>query len=577
MAGKVRLNQPNIMTVERIDTFYDLDTIYSTIERMLLLIRQLSGVSRLGENGRSLSFELQWINAIDERKYQVEELHRSVQYLFAQFRKIYLVNKDLYAQLNKRGGRVFELDKQIVSQGDSKCLYFLADAIKYEPALLAMQRVLDRTMREIRIFRKQRNQHKLELCIGHIRCENYDKVYDEYCSFENGLQQLPPIIEAVFERDMKNLLKVLLFLAGYRRLNKPNSSETFVAGCEFLLEQLKQSTELLEHPLSLLLYGFVVESLHEPPELSVATRMKDVFRERLECVRSAMVDCVQRTVRLIQTAPQRAASLAKLFHHLAEELLVELLKRAYEGEVGNLRNILQFVAHLSRIDHDIVSYRVLYAQLEHYDHLYRPEIFLLAYRIKQTALAASPPSASLRGDLERLKACLPPVVVTILWSTLTISRHESRILLKFGGIGKGVSFSRYTADKNRVELEPLEEGACFRIRACTVGGYLGESGTGVPIVAPKSESVSNAKFRWQLVPVEGCEYFRVQNYASGAYLYSQIPCESESEYDFYNSQEVLQLTGSERSLTAQNSYWKVVEYSRGSPRAGPGENECRIL
>nr|XP_040235911.2 uncharacterized protein LOC120957665 [Anopheles coluzzii] len=571
------------MTVERIDTFYDLDTIYSTIERMLLLIRQLSGVSRLGENGRSLSFELQWSNAIDERKYQIEELRSSVQYLFAQFRKIYLVNKDLYAQLNKRGGRVFELDKQIEAQGDSKCLYFLADAIKYEPALLAMQRVLDRTMREIRIFRNQRNQHKLELCIGHIRSENYDKVYDEYCSFENGLQQLPSIIEPVFERDMKNLLKVLLFLTGYRKQNKPNSAETFVAGCEYLLAQLKQSHELLEHPLCLLLYGFVVDSLQEQPELSLASRLKDVFRERLECVRSELLDCIQRTVRLIQTAPQRAAPLAKLFHHLAEELLIELLKRAYEGEVRNLHNILQFVAHLSCIDHDIIAYRVLYAQMEHYDHLFQPEIFLLAYRIKQTALGAGFPTASLRGDLERLKTSLPPVVVTILWSTVTISRHESRILLKFSGIGKDVGFSRYIADKNRVELEPLEDGSCFRLRACTVGGYLGESGTGRPMVAGKSESLSNAKFRWRLIPVAGCEYFRVQNYASGAFLYSQIPCESETEYDFYNSQEVLQLAGSERSLTAQNSYWKVGEYSRSSSRSSSsgsgsaGENECRIL
>uniref|UniRef100_A0A182PAN9 Uncharacterized protein n=1 Tax=Anopheles epiroticus TaxID=199890 RepID=A0A182PAN9_9DIPT len=566
------------MTVERIDTFYDLDRIYSTIERMLLLIRQLSGVSRLGENGRSLSFELQWINAIDERKYQIEELRHSVQYLFAQFRKIYLVNKDLYAQLNKRGGRVFELDKQIEAQGDSKCLYFLADAIKYEPALLAMQRVLDRTMREIRIFRNQRNQHKLELCIGHIRCENYDKVYDEYCSFENGLQQLPHIIEAVFERDMKNLLKVLLFLTGYRKLNKANSAETFVCGCEYLLEQLKQSSDLLEDPLALLLYGFVVDSLHEHPELSVASRMKDVFRERLELVRSGLIDSIQRVVRLIQTTPQRAASLAKLFHHIAEEILIELLKRAYEGNVRNLQNILQFVAHLSCIDHDIISYRVLYAQMEHYDHLYQPEIFLLAYRIKQTMQETGYSTASLRGDLERLKSCLPAVVVTILWSTVTISRHESRILLKFGGIGKDVGFSRYIADKNRVEFEPLEEGNCFRMRACAVGGFLGESGTGSPIIAPKSESLSNAKFRWRLIPVEGCEYFRVQNYGSGALLYSQIPCDSEAEYDFYNSQEVLQLTGSERSLTAQNSYWKIVEYSRGSMRSSSaGETECRIL
>ncbi|XP_052898268.1 uncharacterized protein LOC128305031 [Anopheles moucheti] len=566
------------MTVERIDTFYDLDCIYSTIERMLLLIRQLSGVSRLGENGRSLSFELQWINEIDERKYQIEELRSSVQYLFAQFRKIYLVNKDLYAQLNKRGGRVFELDKQIEAQGDSKCLYFLTDAMKYEPALLAMQRVLDRTMREIRIFRNQRNQHKLELCIGHIRCENYDKVYDEYCSFENGLQQLPHIIEAVFERDMKNLLKVLLFLTGYRKLNKANSAETFVTGCEYLLQQIKQSSELFEHPLSLLLYGFVVDALQEPPELSVASRMKDVFRERLESVRSQLIDCIQRTVRLIQAKPQAAASLAKLFHHIAEEILIELLKRAYEGDVRNLQSILQFVAHLSCIDHDIISYRVLYAQMEHYDHLFQPEIFLLAYRIKQTMLESGFPTASLRGDLERLKVSLPPIVVTILWNTVTISRHESRILLKFSAIGKDVGFSRYIADKNRVEFEPLEEGNCFRIRACAINGFLGESGTGLPIIASKSECLSNTKFRWKLIPVVGCEFFRVQNYASGALLHSQIPC-AESEYDFYNSQEVLQLTGSDRSLTAQNSYWKLVEYSRRSRTGsgGSGEGECRIL
>uniref|UniRef100_A0A182QQR2 C2H2-type domain-containing protein n=1 Tax=Anopheles farauti TaxID=69004 RepID=A0A182QQR2_9DIPT len=563
------------MTVERVDTFYDLDSIYSTIERMLVLIRQLSGVARLGENGRSLSFELQWSNVIDERKYQIDELRCSVQYLFAQFRKIYLVNKDLYAQLNKRGGRVFELDKQIEAQGDIKCLYFMADAIKYEPALLAMQRVLDRTMREIRIFRNQRNQHKLELCVGHIRCENYDKVYDEYCSFENGPHQLPLIVEAVFENDMRNLLKILLFLNGYRKLNKANSSETFVAGCELMLGQMKQSYELFEHPLSLLLYGFVVDALQERPELSMASKLKEVFHERLEIVRSELIDCIQRTVRLIQTDPQVVAPLARLFHHLEEELLIELLKRAYEGDVLHLQNILQFVAHLSCIDHDIVSYRVLYAQMEHYDHIYQPEIFLLAYRIKQTMLDAGFASASLRGDLERLKANLPPVVVSILWSTVTISRHESRILLKFSAVGKDVGFSRYIADKNRIEFEPLEDGNCFRMRATTINGFLGESGTGVPMMASKSESLSNAKFRWKLIPWEGCEYFRVQNYSSGAFLYSQIPCD-ESEYDFYNSKEVLQLTGSERTLTAQNSYWKVVEYARGGGGGGePGE--CRIL
>uniref|UniRef100_A0A182NEU1 Uncharacterized protein n=1 Tax=Anopheles dirus TaxID=7168 RepID=A0A182NEU1_9DIPT len=568
------------MTVERVDTFYDLDSIYSTIERMLVLIRQLSGVSRLGENGRSLSFELQWINAIDERKYQVDELRCSVQYLFAQFRKIYLVNKDLYAQLNKRGGRVFELDKQIEAQGDIKCLYFLADAIKYEPALLAMQRVLDRTMREIRIFRNQRNQHKLELCVGHIRCESYDKVYDEYCSFESGLQQLPHIVEAVFERDMRNLLKILLFLTGYRKLNKANSSETFVAGCELLLQQMRQSHELFEHPLSLLLYGFVVDALQERPELSLASKMKDVFRERLEIVRAELVGCIQRTVRRIQSSPQEMAPLARLFHHLEEEILIELLKRAYEGDVRHLQNILQFVAHLSRIDHDIVSYRVLYMQMEHYDHVLQPEIFLLGYRIKQTMQDAGFATASLRSDLERLKASLPAVVVSILWSTATVSRHESRILLKFSALGKDVGFSRYIADKNRVEFEPLEEGSCFRIRATAINGFLGESGTGLPMLAPKSESLSNAKFRWKLIPVDGCEYFRVQNYASGALLYSQIPCD-ESEYDFYSSKEVLQLTGSERTLTAQNSYWKIVEYARGSRggrgSGGVGEAECRIL
>ncbi|XP_053677722.1 uncharacterized protein LOC128727802 [Anopheles nili] len=573
------------MTVERVDTFYDLDSIYSTIERMLMLIRQLSGVSRLGENGRSLSFELQSINAIDERKQLIEELRSLVQYLFTQFRKIYLVNKDLYAQLNKRGGRVFELDKQIEAQGDSICLYFLADAMKYEPALLAMQRVLDRTMREIRIFRNQRNQHKLELCIGHIRSENYNKVYDEYCSFECALQQLPIIIEAVFDRDMKNLLQILLFLNGYRKLNKANSSETFASGCEILVQNMKQASELLEHPLCLLLYGFVVDALQERPEMSLDTKLKDVFHERLEGVRSDLIDCIQRTVRLIQHSPQVTIPLARLFHYLAEEILIELLKRAYEGNVRNLRNILDFVSHLSHIDYDITSYRVLYAQMEHYDHLSKPEIFQLAYRIKQTMLEAGFPMAGLRGELERLKVSLPTVVIAIMWHSVNISRYDSRILLKFSAIGKNVGFSRYIADKNRVEFEPLEEGTCFRIRAIASNGYLGESGTGLPILAPKSESLSNAKFRWLLIPVEGCEYFRVQNYASGAVLYSQIPCD-ESEYDFYNKQEVLQLIGSERALTAQNSNWKIVEHSRGSRGSsnsssgggsGVGEAECCIL
>ncbi|XP_058124279.1 uncharacterized protein LOC131282184 [Anopheles ziemanni] len=569
------------MTVERVDTFYDLDTIYSTIERMLILIRQLSGVSRLGENGRSLSFELQWMNAIDERKYQIEELRSSVQYLFGQFRKIYLVNKDLYAQLNKRGGRVFELEKTIEAQGDSKCLYFLADAIKYEPALLAMQRVLDRTMREIRIFRTQRNQHKLELCIGHIRCENYDKVYDEYCSSESGLQQLPRIIEAVFERDMKNLMKILLFLVGYRKLNKANSAETFVSGCEFLVQHLRECGDLADHPQCLLIYGFVVDALQERPELSVASLLEDVFRHRLETVRTALVGSVQRTVRLIQTDPSATASLGRLAHHLADEILIELLKRAYDGDVRNLSNILRFVAHLSRIDHDIVAYQVLYAQMEHYDHLDRPEVFLLAYRIKRTMQAPTFPTAGLRGDLERLKATLPPIVVSIMWKTVTIARHESRILLKFSAVGRDVGFSRYTADKNRLELEPLEDGACFRIRGLAINGYLGESGTGAPIVAPKSDSLSNAKFRWRLVPVHGFEYFRVQNAASGAILYSRVPSD-ETGYDFYNSQEVLQLTGSERILTAQNSYWKITEYPRrsgsgSSGGSGAGDSECCIL
>uniref|UniRef100_A0A2M4CIX0 Uncharacterized protein n=1 Tax=Anopheles darlingi TaxID=43151 RepID=A0A2M4CIX0_ANODA len=564
------------MTIERIDTFYDLDTIYSTIERMLLLIRQLSGVSRLGENGRSLSFELQWMNAIDERKYQIEELRSSVQYLFGQFRKIYLVNKDLYAQLNKRGGRVFELEKQIEAQGDSKCLYFLADAIKYEPALLAMQRVLDRTMREIRIFRNQRNQHKLELCIGHIRAENLDKVYDEYCSFESGLQQLPAIVEAVFERDIRNLMKILLFLSGYRKLNKVNSAETFVAGCEILVQHLKHcGALLLEQPQCLLIYGFVIDALQERPDKSVATLQEDVFRERLEQVRNDLVGCVQRTVRLIQTDPQQTAPLARLFHHLADEILIELLKCAYEGNVKNLNNILQFVSHLSRIDHDIISYRVLYAQMEHYDHLFCPEIFLLAYRIKQTMTAPGFASASLRADLERLKINLHPVIVSILWKTVAVSRFESRILLKFGTIGKEVSFSRYTADKNRIELEPLEDGNCFRIRGIAINGYLGESGTGQPIIAPKSESISNTKFRWKLIPIEGCEYFRIQNYASGALLYSRIPSE-DPEYDFYNSQETLQLTGNERMLSDQNSYWKIEEHPRGS-RSASSDSECCIL
>ncbi|XP_058060631.1 uncharacterized protein LOC131211246 [Anopheles bellator] len=568
------------MTVERIGTFdkesmYDLDTIYSTIERMIVLIRQLSGVSRLGENGRSLSFELQWMNAVDERKYQIEELHSLIQYLFGQFRKIFLVNKDLYAQLNKRGGRVFELGKQIDSQDDSKGLYFLADAIKYEPALMAMQRVLDRTMREIRIFRNQRNQHKLELCIGHIRNENYDKVYDEYCSFENSLSQLPSIIEAVFERDIRNLMKILLFLSGYRKQNKANSAETFVTGCECLVRHLKQCGTFYEQPQCLLIYGFVVDALQERPDKSVASLHEDVFRERLEAVRNEIVPCVQRTVLLIQNDPQPTAPLDRLFHHLSDEILIELLKRAYQGEVRNLNNILQFVSHLSRIDHDIISYRVLYGQMEHYDHTYRPEIFLLAYRIKQTMSDSGFATATLRADLERLKTNLPSVVISILWKTVTISRYESRILLKFGAIGKDIGFSRYIADKNRIEFEPLEDGNCFRIRGIAINGYLGESGTGLPIVAPKGESVSNTKFRWKLLPVGDCEYFRLQNYASGGLLCSRIPSETQ-DYDFYNNQEVLQLTGNKRALTEQNSYWKITEYSRGS-RNGSSDSECCIL
>ncbi|EAT34512.2 AAEL013257-PA [Aedes aegypti] len=546
------------------DTFYDLDRIYATVERMLVLIRQLSGVSRLGESGRSMSVELQLLNAIDDRGYQLQELQDAVQYLFSQFRKIYLVNKDLYVQLNKRGGRVFELEKQFREQEDgSKCLYYMADVIKYEPALLAMQRVLDRTMREIRIFRKQRNKHKLELCVSHIRNENYDKAFDEFFSFEDNIEQLPQIVEGVFERSTTNLMKMLLFLKGYFSLHKPNSGETFVAGCEHIVQHLKRSVMFCRVE-TLMIYSTITEVQKEVPHL------EDFFQNRLDLLLIDLSANKELAVQMILTDPDEAVNFAKLFNHMSDDLLLELIRETYQGSSKNLRLTLKFISDLPCVNQQILSYQEVHNEMRRLGQSKSSCIFVFAYHIKITMQNPKFLHATRSPELDDLKAILPPNVVSIIWRQVSISRYESRILMKCGAVGKEVGFSRYTADKNRFECEPVDEGEAFRIRAIAVHGYLVEQDRRPVIVSTKCDT-SCASGHWRLIPHDDCSYFRIQNVDSGRFLYSKF---SESaDYDFYNSPEVLKLSAEESVLNESNSYWKVGEFIRGTR----GDTDCTIL
>ncbi|XP_039433087.1 uncharacterized protein LOC120415574 [Culex pipiens pallens] len=551
------------MTFERNDTFYNLDRIYSTIERMLVLIRQLSGCSRLGESGRTISLELQLLNTIDDRAYLLQELQDCVSYLFGQFRKIYLINKDLYVQLNKRGGRIFELEKQFKEQGESKCLYYMADVIKYEPALLAMQRVLDRTMREIRIFRNQRNKHKLELCISHIVNGNLDKAFDEFSSFENSIEQLPTIVEEVFDGVMKNLIKLLLFLKGYYQLKKPNSAQTLVTGCEFIVQYLKQSTMFCRVE-TVLLYSLINEVLQEEHQF------EDFFRDRLELMLVDLTGNKDLAIKVIQTDPDDSSQFAKLFSYVSDPLLLEMIRRSYQGSSDNLKNVLKFTVHLPTINQVIICYQELYQEMRRLSLINTPQIFMLAFHIKRVMQSPKFPSATRALELEELKAVLHPNISSIIWKQISISRHESRILMKFSSIGKEINFTRYTADKNRFELEPVEEGEAFRIRNVAINGYLVE-GSGFPLVANAKYDPSCESGHWRLVPCEECCYFQIENVASGRCLYSSFS--EYSENDFYNSPELVRLTGEKNRLNENNSYWKIGEFSRGSR----GDPECVIL
>ncbi|XP_062552234.1 uncharacterized protein LOC134217484 [Armigeres subalbatus] len=546
---------------QRGDTFYDLDRINLTIERMLVLIRQLSGVSRLGESGRSMSMELQLLNAIDDRGYQLQELQEAVVYLFGQFRKIYLVNKDLYVQLNKRGGRVFELEKQFREQEDgSKCLYYMADVIKYEPALLAMQRVLDRTMREIRIFRKQRNKHKLELCVSHIRNENYDKAFDEFFSFEDNIEELPQIVEEVFEGSFTNLIKLLLFLKGYFWLHKPNSQETFVAGCEHIVQYLKCSVMFCRVE-TLMIYSAITD---------VSNHLDEFFQDRLDLLLVDLSGNKELAVQMIHNDPNEAVDFAKLFNHMSDELLMELVREAYRRSSKSMSDTLKFISNLPCINQQIISYQEVHNEMRRLGRSKSSSIFVLAHYIKRTMQNPKFLQATRSSELEDLKAILPPNITSIVWKHVSISRYESRILMKCGAVGKELGFSRYTADKNRFECEPVDNGEAFRIRAIAVHGYLIEH-NGRPVVVSTKYDPASTSCHWRLIPHDDCNYFRIENVASGRFLYSKF---SESvEYDFYNSPEILRLSDDESELNESNSFWKVEEFIRGSK----GDTDCVIL
>ncbi|XP_053695867.1 uncharacterized protein LOC128743339 [Sabethes cyaneus] len=548
----------------KIDTFYDLDRIYSTIERMLVLIRQLSGVSRLGESGRSLSVELQLLNAIDDKKFQLQELQDAVTYLFSQFRRIYMVNKDLYTQLIKRGGRIFELEKQFREQSDSKCLYYMADAIKYEPSLLAMQRVLDRTIREIRIFRKQRNKHKLELCISHIKNENLDKAFDEFYSFENSIQQLPQIIEEVFENSIDNLIELLVFLRGYYYLRKPNSNETFVTACEHIVQYLK-CTVMFCRVESLMIFSLIDDVLRDE------NSFEDFYLERLELLMVDLAANKEIAIRLIQSNFDEANHFAKLFTYISERFLLELIRQAYRESCETLSNMLNFIAHLPCINQSIICYQELHTEMRLAGVSKSSCIFVLAYHIRKTMQNPKFHQSSRAAELVDLKAILPPNVVGIIWKHVTISRYESRILIKFSSAGKSIGFSRYTADKNRFELEPVEEGKAFRIRNVAINAYLMENDDGDPTVVGCKLDSSCTEGHWHLVPCDNCNYFRIVNRATGKYLYSSFS--EQSDYDFYGSPEVVRLTNDSELLSECNSYWKIDEFLRGSR----GDSECIIL
>ncbi|XP_055598524.1 uncharacterized protein LOC129748077 [Uranotaenia lowii] len=551
------------MTYEKSDTFYDLDRIYSTIERMLVLIRQLSGVSRLGESGRSMSVELQLLNSIDDRSYQIEELQEAVGYLFGQFRKIYMVNKDLYVQLNKRGGRIFELEKQIRDQAETKCLYYMADVIKYEPSLLAMQRVLDRTMREIWIFRKQRNKHKLELCVSHVRNENYDKAFDEFFSFENSIEQLPEIVSEVFDKSIKNLIKLLLFLKGYYHLRKPNSEETFVTGCDCIVQYLKSSV-MFRRVETLMIYSAVSEVLKEE------NHFLDFLQERLELILIDLSDNKNIAVAQIQHDSEESSEFAKLSMYISNELLIELIRRAYQGSTVHLKNILKFVSNISCISQMVLCYQELHSEMRRLKLSQSSSIFLFAVHLKNTMQSPKFHSSAHSVELEELRAILSPHVSSIVWKQVSISRHESRVLMKCGGLSKGIGFSRYTACKNRFELEPIEEGDSFRIRNVATNTWLVEAGGRLVVVGSKYDH-TKVEGHWKLLPVEECSYFRIMNAFSGRYIYSNIS--SSEPYDFYNCPEMIKLTNDESVLNENNSNWKIEEFLKDAK----GDSECVIL
>ncbi|XP_055640573.1 uncharacterized protein LOC129777982 isoform X2 [Toxorhynchites rutilus septentrionalis] len=551
------------MTYEKMDTFYDLDRIYATIERMLVLIRQLSGVSRLGESGRSLSLELQLLNTIDEKSYQVQELQTAGEYLFGQFKIIYTVNKELYTQLNKRGSKIFELDQQLREQGKPKCLYYMADVIKYEPALLAMQKVLDRTMREIRILKNQRNNHKLELCVSHIRKASFDKAFDELFSFENSIEYLLKIIEQVLEGSIWRLVNILQFLKGYYLFQKSNSENTFVVGCELLVQHLK-SIVLFRRVETLMIYSLINDVLNGTHHL------EDFSRDRLQILVIDLSANKTLAVNQIQNDPDESSSFAKLFDNISEDLLRELIRLSYRGCPPNLKNILKFIHCLPSVDHDILCYRELYSEMLQMDLSRSHSIFALAHHIRMTMQHRNYAQAIHASELDELKSILPQNVCSIIWKHVFISRHESRVLMKFSGAGKEVGFTRYTADKNRFEFEPVDEGNSFRIRNVATNAYLVEIG-GRPTVVGSNCDASDYSGHWKLLPHENCTFFRIANSCSGRYLYSKFSV--GYEYDFYSCPEILCLTDDETVLSEGNSYWKIEDFSLVHRR----DSECVML
>lgn len=376
--------------------------------------------------------------------------------------------------------------------------------------LIVQKHQINTVLRKMEGERRILNDAYIRLCISDLERQNISSAVEAYKNITEK-SQIRRIIYAVYANKEENFKIIFEFV------KQTNDLETFLLGYSSLYEHMKTNQHMNVMNL-LLLTNAVIK--HRDVE-----GFKPLFNSLNEAVKVMHKDNDYETFYNFMYNKNNES----LF--LAKDMMATFVQGAYNGDITNVDKILNMIPKLDVINHRLHLINALITEMKFYGHSQRKEIFMVAYQLIQTRLAAYiTTDENDRLLVIAVEENLPDNIRDLIFTNLCIQNANNKEYLYSGPPSDESRRYVFTSIINKFddtfdfEIEFLDKGRKILIKNSHYREhlYITENGSPRTLLSwMPAYLMDNTEAHFSLEMIDGA-FFRVRSEHYGEYLYSPI-------------------------------------------------------